>query len=183
MTLTRGCGEPLGRSARVSLDGLANGDGAQSNFGRRDFRAGDGQHQRSRVAEVAVELDWPGPARQLRVQLVHLQIDVAELFRLVLHVVGELDVNDRQAGEAERANAEIRRAVGPDGRVLRGRLLHGTRDQLLDLLRRSSRPLALRRRDAHRDVGVLPLGHVMVAVPSPKEGRDQQDHRTPDGAR
>ena len=79
------------------------------NFGRRGHRTGDGQHQRRGIAEVAVELDGPGPARQLRVQLIQLQVDVAELFLLVFDVVVELDVHHREAGEAERANAEVGR--------------------------------------------------------------------------
>ena len=64
-----------------------------------------------------------------------------------------------------------------DGRVLRGRLLDGPGDKLLHLLGGRARPLALRRRHAHRNVRVLALGHVLVAEPAPDEGREQQDHR------
>ena len=112
MTLTRGCGEPRGQlGARVCSIALRMAMARKRNFRGCRHGTGDRQHQRSRVAEVAVELDGPGAARQLRVQLIHLQVDVAELFLLVLHVVGELDVNDCQAGEAERANAEVGRAA------------------------------------------------------------------------
>ena len=173
MTLTRGCGRIPGQFAARLLNGLANGDGPQRDLGGRDDGAGDGEHQRGGIAKVAVELDGPSAARQL--QLVHLQVHVAEFLLLVLDVVVELDVNHRQPGEAERANAEVGWARRFDSGVLRGRLLHGAGDELLDLFGRGARPLALGRRHPDGDVRVLALGHVVVAIPAPNEGRHQQD--------
>src|SRR5271167_2547172 len=94
---------------------------------------------------------------------------------LVPYVVVELDVDDGQSREAERANAEIRRARWLEGRVQGDGLLDGTRNQLLDLLGCGSRPLALGGSHADRDIRVLALGHVLIAKPAPDEGREQQN--------
>ena len=165
----------LGQFGARPLDGLPYGDGPQSDFGRSDHGAGHGEHERRSVAEIAVELNRPCAPRQ--VELIQLQVHVGELLLLVLHVVIELDVNDRQAGEAEGANAEIRRAGRLQGGVQSDGLLDGARNQLLDLLGGSSRPLALGGGHADRDIRVLALGHVVIAKPAPNEGREQQNER------
>src|SRR5271167_1627118 len=78
-----------------------------------------------------------------------------ELLLLVLYVVIELDVNHGQAGEAEGANSEVRRARRLQRGIQGDGLLDGTSDQLLDLLVGSARPWALRGGYADRDVRVL----------------------------
>src|SRR5207244_1873658 len=61
--------------------------------------------------------------------------------------------------------------------VLRKALLNWPAHQLLYLLRGSSRPGGRSHRHSHRDNRVFALGHVMVAVPSPDERRNQKDQR------
>ena len=165
----------LGQFGARSLDGFPDGNCAQGDVGWSDHGAGHGQHKGRRVAEVAVELNRPCAPRQ--VELIQLQVHVGELLLLVLHVVVELDVNDRQAGEAEGANSEIRRARWLEGGVQCDGLLDGTGDQLFDLLGGRSRPRALGGGYADRNVRVLALGHVLIAEPAPHEGRQQQNQR------
>src|SRR5208282_2924445 len=124
---------------------------------------------RGRVAKVAVELDRPSAAWQL--ELVHLQVNVTEFLLLVFDAVGELDINHREPGKAERANAEVGWAGRFDGGVLRGCLFHGPGNELLDLFGRGAGPLALRRRHSDGNVWVLALGHVVIAIPAPNKGR------------
>src|SRR6266481_2532536 len=61
--------------------------------------------------------------------------------------------------------------------VLGNGIFDWTRDELLDLLRRGTRPRTERHRDADRDVGVLALGHAVVAKPAPDEDADEQHPR------
>ena len=159
------------------LDRLADADGARRYFHRRHHGTGDRQHERGGIAEVAVELNRSGAARQVGAQLIQLQVDVGELLLLVLYAVVQLDVNHGQARKAERANAEVRRAGRPDGQVLGGDVFDRPGDELLNLRSGCPRPRTLRRSHPHRNVGVLALRHFVVAVPAPQEGRHQQDER------
>src|SRR5882762_168984 len=52
-----------------------------------------------------------------------------------------------------------------------------TSDELLDLLRRGTRPRTERHRDSDRDVGILALRHAVVAKPTPNEDTDEQHPR------
>src|SRR5271167_1635270 len=163
----------LGQFDPGVLDRLTYCDGPQRDFGGSNHGAGHGKHQRSRVTEITVELNRSCAPGQ--VELIQLQVHVGELLLLVPYVVVELDVDDGQSREAERANAEIRRARWLEGRVQGDGLLDGTRNQLLDLLGCGSRPLALGGSHADRDIRVLALGHVLIAKPAPDEGREQQN--------
>src|ERR1700675_1269978 len=61
--------------------------------------------------------------------------------------------------------------------VLGNGIFDWTSDKLLDLLRRGTRPRTERHRDADRDVGILALGHAVVAKPAPDEDTDEQHPR------
>src|SRR5258705_7274846 len=61
--------------------------------------------------------------------------------------------------------------------VLGNGVLDGTSDELLNLLRRSTRPGTEGRRDPDRNVGILALGHAVVAKPTPDEDADEQHPR------
>src|ERR1700675_4273850 len=64
-----------------------------------------------------------------------------------------------------------------DGLVLGNGILDGTGDKLLDLPRCGTRPSAKGHRDPDRNVGVLPLGHAVVAKPTPYEDTHEQHPR------
>src|SRR6202795_3758653 len=61
--------------------------------------------------------------------------------------------------------------------VLGNGVLDWTRDKLLDLLRCGARPGTKSHRDPDRNVGVLPLGHAVVAKPTPYQDTDEQHPR------
>src|SRR6266478_4742809 len=61
--------------------------------------------------------------------------------------------------------------------VLGNGIFDRTSDELLDLLRRGTRPGTECHRDPDRNVGVLPLRHAVVAKPTPYQDADQQHPR------
>src|SRR5216683_8027492 len=61
--------------------------------------------------------------------------------------------------------------------VLGDSLLVRPSDKLLDLLCRSARPRTESHSDPHWNVGVLPLGHAVVAKPTPYEDTHEQHPR------
>src|SRR5258708_3831164 len=61
--------------------------------------------------------------------------------------------------------------------VLGDGILDRTGDKLLDLPRGGTRPSAEGHRDPNRNVGVLPLGHAVVAKPTPYEDTYEQHPR------
>src|SRR6266446_1367793 len=61
--------------------------------------------------------------------------------------------------------------------VLGNGVLDWTSDKLLDLLRCGTRPRTEGHCDPDRNVGVLPLGHAVVAEPTPNEDTDEQHPR------
>src|SRR5882762_7966817 len=61
--------------------------------------------------------------------------------------------------------------------VLGNGILDWTSSKLLDLLRCGARPRAEGHRDSDRNVGVLPLGHAVVAKPTPYQDTDEQHPR------
>src|SRR6266853_4171425 len=61
--------------------------------------------------------------------------------------------------------------------VLGNGVLDWTSDKLLDLLRCGTRPRTEGHCDPDRNVGVLPLGHAVVAEPTPNEDTDERHPR------
>src|SRR2546427_8181750 len=61
--------------------------------------------------------------------------------------------------------------------VLGNSVLDWTGNKLFDLLCRGTRPRTEGHRDPDRNVGVLPLGHAVVAKPTPNENTDKQHPR------
>src|SRR5882724_4859832 len=61
--------------------------------------------------------------------------------------------------------------------VLGNGILDGTGNKLLDLLRCSTRPSAKGHRDPDRNVRIFPLGHAVVAKPTPYEDTYEQHPR------
>src|ERR1700686_1172534 len=61
--------------------------------------------------------------------------------------------------------------------VLGNGILDRTSDKLLDLPCCGARPGTEGYRDPDRNVGVLPLGHAVIAEPSPNEDTDEQPPR------
>src|SRR6266852_5222367 len=61
--------------------------------------------------------------------------------------------------------------------VLGDSILDRTSDKLLDLLRRSARPRTEGHCDSDRNVRVLPLGHAVVAKPTPSEDTHEKHPR------
>ncbi len=64
-----------------------------------------------------------------------------------------------------------------NGLVLGNGVLDGTSEKLLNLLRCGTRPSAESHRNPDRNVGVLALGHALVAKPTPNEDTDEQHPR------
>ena len=161
--------------SRANLtDGLCHGPCPQLNFEVVDRRAGDGEHQRGGVAEIALELHGAGAQGQPSCQRLQLQIDVAELLAAVLGAFRKLHVYERQSGQRDGADTPVIRAGRMNGLVLRDGLLDGLGDQLFHLLGRRSGPLAGSHRDSHRDLGILALGHSEEPVSSPGDDGDER---------
>ena len=80
-------------------DRLRDGHCAQLDLQRLDRRAGDGQHQRRGVAEIALELHRRGALRKTSAESLEFEIDVAELFAAVAETFGELHVDEGKAGQ------------------------------------------------------------------------------------
>ena len=166
-----------GSRASLVLDRPANRMSPHSYFRGGGWRTGHGEHQGRGIAEIAIELDWPGALRQAAADGVKLEIYIAELLLCVFDAVIQLDIDQREAGKTERTDAEVRCRRRPDKRVLRHRLFDRPADQLLHLLRRRSRPLRAGDRHPNRDARVLALGHLLKAIPAPDEDGQQEDER------
>ncbi len=80
---------------------------ANADFNLVCLRAGYGQHECSSIPEVALERDWACTLRQLVVECVQLEIDVAELPLDVRDIFGELDIDVSRAGERDRTNSIV----------------------------------------------------------------------------
>ena len=94
------------------FNGLANGDW-RATRSRLDLAMGLATVSISAAVSPKFLLNWMGPAPRGRLHLVHpFQVDVAEFFLLVLDGVVELNIDQRESGKADRANAEVRRAGG-----------------------------------------------------------------------
>src|SRR5260370_19981211 len=61
--------------------------------------------------------------------------------------------------------------------VLGHGMFEWTRDELLDVMRRGSRPWTESQRNPDRNIGVLPLGHAVIAKPTPYQDTDEQHPR------
>ena len=155
-------------------DGVLHGAGAHLDFEVIDGRAGDGHHQRGRVAEIALELDAGGALGQAWTKRLEFQIDIAELLAAIFGVFGELYVDEGCAGEGDGADAIGIGAGGVDGFVLRDGLLDRASDELLHLLRGGPRPLAGGDGDADRDLRIFALRHGEVAEGSPGDDGEER---------
>ena len=93
MMLTRGCGADLGSERTCLLNRSLDRPGSNRNLDHAGRRAGDSQHQGRGIAEIAVELDGPGSLRQLVVEGIQLEIDIAELFLGVFDAIVQLHVH------------------------------------------------------------------------------------------
>src|SRR5262249_8126074 len=142
--------------------------GADGDLDLADGRAGHGEHQRRRVAEVLLEVDGAGPLRPD--DGLELEIDVVERLGAggVGGVVAERDVDDRDAGARGRLDL-----VHLD--VRRDRPLDLAGDELLDLFRRGARPGRDGDGRADRDQRVLALGHAEVPDDAERRHHDQQN--------
>ena len=106
------------------FDRLADCPGAQSDIHLTRLGTGDGQHQRSRVAKITIELDRPRALGQLAIQRVQLEIDIGKLLLGVIHRVIELNIDQGKTGEADGADAKVRSRRRFDKGILRHDLFH-----------------------------------------------------------
>ncbi len=151
------------------LDQLFDRTGAHLDFEVVDGGAGNGHHHRRGVAEIALKLHRRGSGGKAAIEGLQFEIDIAELRAAVLGFLRQLDVDERSSGQRDGADAVIGGAGWMDGFILRDGLFDWSSDELLDFLRRSSGPLASGDGDAHRNFGVLALGHREISVDSPDD--------------
>ena len=153
----------------VARDGFADLLSAQVDLRLTHLRAGDGEHERRRVAEVLDELYGPRPVRQIG-DGVEFERDVVELLGDLAagKVLIQVHVNNRNVGTRDRADLFH---VG----VLRHLLFDLPGHQLLDLLRVHSRPEGDGDGGLDRRVRVFALGHALIAVKAPDADADQHD--------
>ena len=104
--LMRGWGALRQRIAQV-LDRFLDRARAQSNLNITYHGACDREHERSRITEVAVELNWTRTFRQLITQFIKPQIDIVQLFPCVFHVLIELDEHECEVRETQGANTVV----------------------------------------------------------------------------
>src|ERR1700730_7888694 len=71
------------------------------------LRTGYGQHESSSVPKIALERDRPCTLRQLNVQRVQLEIDVAELPLDIRDILSKLDIHVSRSGKRDRANSIV----------------------------------------------------------------------------
>ena len=93
--------------------------------------ARDGEHQRSGVAEIAIEFDRAGAGREA--ERIQLQVHVAEFFFGIFHGVRKLHLHDGKIRHGEGLDAEIAADRRANIRVLRDGGFDGAGDQLFDL--------------------------------------------------
>src|SRR6202041_3011906 len=163
--------QPAPRS--IFGEGQFNGVRAHRD-GRGIFeRARHRQHQRGRVAEVAIEFDGPSAGR--KAQRIQLQVHVAELCFGIFYRAGKLNLNDREAGQRKRLEAEIAAERRSYIRIFGYAGFDRTSDKLFDLFGGGTGILGDDRSDTNRNVRVLSLGHLLIAVNSQRDGGDQQN--------
>ena len=148
------------------FDGALQRAGARRNLRVLDARAGHRQHQRGRVAEVLDEVDRTGAVRQVA-DRIELQLDVVELLSGVRKT---FDERHEHRGDAR---AGVRLDLF-DLDVLGHLFFHPPRDQLLDLFGAGAWPRAQHECLPNRNVGVLALRHLDVAVDAPEDRADEQ---------
>ena len=85
--------EPARLTAAGLFDCLAHIAAAYIEIHVVGRRAGHGQHQRRRVAEILDEVDGAGALGQIR-HAVQLELDIVELFARLLHALIEFHVDD-----------------------------------------------------------------------------------------
>ncbi len=125
------------------------------------------EHQRRGAAEVLDELNRPGARGQVP-DPVEPEADVVEDLAGLGHPLLELDVDVGDVGPADR----------PDGLhvlVLRHHGLDPPGDPVLDPLGVHAGPGGDHQRGDHRDVGVLPLGHLEVPDEPPEDRAHERD--------
>src|SRR5271155_3982733 len=168
-------GRPLRRVDAGAARGFDCGcdlPGAQRNCNFALPGTRDRQHQRGRVAKAAEKLDRPralwqvGDAPELQVHLVEDGLGVVDL-------VVDLDVDDRQSVERQGFDRVFLRRRRANFRDLGQLLFNFSGDQLLDAVGTDPRPRADDLRLFHRDVGILALGHFLVAINAPREHQQQ----------
>ena len=147
------------------LDRILDTARAQRDLEVGHSRTGDGQHQRCRVSEVADPRDRSSTIRKVG-DLVQPLPDVLEFLLSVLDVVQQPDLHNRNV-VLGRGLHTVHLAVSSDG------LLDLARDQLLNFVRRDTLPRGDCKRDAHRYVGIFPLGHVHVPEHTPCQSCEQ----------
>src|SRR5262249_29048757 len=138
-----------------------------------DRGAGDREHHRGRVPEFTLKLDGARARRELAVQRLQFEIDVAELLPAVARRIGQLHRDEGCTWQGERANAPGVRSRRINGLVLGDRLFDRPRDQLFYLLGVRAWPLTRGDRDPYRDIRVLPLRHGGVAIHAPRKDRQE----------
>ena len=101
-----------------------NGIGTSRNFDVVRLRARDGQHQGGGVSEIALETDGAGALRQLRIQGIQLEVDIAELPLGIGDALIQLNGDKRIAGKRYGLDAVVRICSRMDGLILGGNVLN-----------------------------------------------------------
>ena len=151
-----------------------DGIGTSRNFDVVRLRARDGQHERGGVSEIALESDGAGALRQLRIQGIQLEVDIAELPLGIGDALIQLNGHKRIAGQRYGLNTVVRIRSRMDGLILGGNVLNSTGNVLFDLLRRGSGPWTSRHAEAHGNVRILALRHGCIAELAPNEHSGQK---------
>jgi len=152
-----------------SLDGRLNPSCADVDLDRVRLGTGNREHERSGVPKITLERDGPGTARELAVQCIQLEIDVAELSLYVRHLFGKLHVHVGVTRNGDRTNSIVGGGSRMDGLIFGNGIFDWPGNKLLDLLRGRAGPGTGGHRHPHRNVRIFSLWHGMVAKPAPNQ--------------
>ena len=90
-----------------SLDGRLNPSCADVDLDRVRSWTGNGQHERSGVPKITLEQDGTGAWRELAVQCIQLEVDVAELSLYVRDILGKLHVDEGVTRNRDRTDSIV----------------------------------------------------------------------------
>src|SRR6266478_3395434 len=123
-----------------SLHGRLNPSCADVDLDRVRFWTGNGQHERSGVSKITLERDVTGAWRELAVQCIQLEVDVAELPLYVRDIFGKLHVDVGGTGNRDRTDPVVGGCSGMDGLIFSDGVFNRAGNKLLDLLRGRAGP-------------------------------------------
>src|SRR5262249_23579740 len=121
------------------------------------------------------ETDGTGPLRQLGIQGIELQVDVAELPLRIGDALVQLNGHKRIAGERYGFDAVVRVCSRMNGLILGRDVLNSTGNVLFDLLSCSAGPRTSRHPETYGNVRVLTLRHRGVAEITPNQHAQKKD--------